>query len=150
MADLIETVTLDLLRDMFQACGFRAAAATDADGQAFLRSATGGLAFDVRLGNADPADATAALDVRLVAAIEIKGELPLDLVNSWNNARRFCRLHVDGRSLLLDMDVSVAGGVAPAWLERQIELWDRLVQILIEHLKDELARTSRPALAAAS
>lgn len=144
--DLIDTVTIETLRDALQDRGFRATIETDAAGARFIRSATAGLAFEARLGN--PAGADAALDVRLVAAIEIQGNLDPEIVNRWNNSRRFCRLHREGDMLLLDMDISVAGGVAPAWLARQVDMWDRLVEALIEHLKRELAAVAPRADAA--
>lgn len=132
MTDLVHAVTLETLRDMLQALGFRASIGPD--GRA-VQSATNGMGFEARLGNPASDGEDGAVDFRLVAAIRVEGGLDLALVNSWNNGRRFCRLHLDGGTLLLDMDVSVAGGVAPAHLAGQLEIWNRVVEALREFLR---------------
>jgi hypothetical protein len=142
---LIHSLTPDSLRELMQSAGYRAESFADQIGVPHLRSATNGLPFTVRFGNrlADKTDAYA--DVTWAAALKIQGELSLDIVNQWNNGRRFCRLHVTQGFLLLEMDVSVLGGVTPQHVRAQIEIWDRLVQELLHYL-----RSSADKLAAAS
>lgn len=135
MTDLIHAATPETLRDMAQALGFRAAVVADANGAKSLHSATNGMAFEIRLGNAAPDGEDGSVDLRFVAAIRVEGQLDLALVNDWNNGRRFGRLRLDGEALILDFDVSVAGGVAPAHLAAQFEIWNRLVEALIEFLR---------------
>lgn len=135
MTDLVHAVTLESLRDMLQALGFRAAISADHRGVGLVQSATSGIGFEARLGNPAADGEEGAVDFRLVAAIRVEGELDLGLVNGWNNGRRFSRLHLDAGTLLLDMDVSVAGGVAPAHLAGQFEIWNRLVEALREFLR---------------
>jgi hypothetical protein len=132
-------LTLDALRDVLQQVGYRVEEVTDpVVNIPYLRSATGGLTFDIRPGNrlADPAGGF--VDVAFTAVLQIQGQLPLDLVNRWNATRRFARLQLSQQFLVFTQDVSVAGGVMPNHLRAQIEVWDRLVQELIAYLRDEL------------
>jgi hypothetical protein len=144
MSDVsITKLTLDGLRDSLQQVGYRVEAATDpVAGVAYLRSATGGLAFDIRPGNQLPDADGSFVDVAFSAVLQVQGELPLDLVNRWNATRRFARLQLSQPFLVFCLDVSVAGGVMPDHLRAQIEIWDRLVQELIAYLRDELRQLS--------
>jgi Putative bacterial sensory transduction regulator len=147
MTDLIQSLTLKSFRDVLQAAGYRVEEVTDAAaGVSFLRSATSGLSFDIRLGSKLPGDAEGGhADVSLVALFNIVGELPLALVNDWNTGRRFGRLYIDRRIanqsfLVFSMDFAVAGGVTPRYLRTQVEIWDGLVQQLVPWLREELAK----------
>ena len=137
----IVKLTLDSLRDVLQQVGYRVEEVTDPVANVpYLRSATGGLAFDIRPGNrlADEG----FVDVAFTAVLQVQGELPLGLVNRWNATRRFARLQLSQPFLVFCLDVSVAGGVMPDHLRAQIEIWDRLVQELIAYLRDELRQLS--------
>jgi hypothetical protein len=138
---VIVKLTLDDLRSVLQQVGYRVEAVTDPVANLpFLRSATSGLAFDIRPGNrlADADDSF--VDVAFTAVLQ--GELPLDLVNRWNATRRFARLQLSQQFLVLSLDVSVAGGVMPDHLRAHVEIWDRLVQELIAYLREELRELS--------
>lgn len=145
MPDIITKLTLDSLRESFQNAGYRVETLTDpvANVQC-LRSATAGLAFDIRPGNYFVGEEESLADVTLVAPLQVQGELPLDVVNRWNATRRFGRLQLSHPFLVFCLDVCVAGGVAPNNFRAQIEIWDRLVQELIAYLRDELPKL-RPA-----
>ena len=137
------TLTLDSLREIFLQAGYRVETATDPGGNvAYLRSATGGLAFDIRPGNRLEGGEERFADIAFVAVLHVQGEMPLELVNHWNATRRFGRLHVSQNFLAFCMDVSALGGVSPAYLRGQIEIWDRLAQELIAYLRDELRKLS--------
>jgi hypothetical protein len=140
--DLIQTITLERLRELLQRFGYRAELVTaEAQKTTFLRSATAGMAFDIRPGNRLPGDTAAFADFSFLALFTIKGgELPWALVNNWNNQRRFGRLHIDQGFLMLDMDVSVTGGVRADHLSAQFAIWDQLLQGLITYLRTELPR----------
>jgi CheY-like chemotaxis protein len=144
MSDVsITKLTLDGLRESLQQLGYRVETATDpVAGLAYLQSATGGLAFDIRLGNQLPDADGSFVDAAFTAVLQVQGELPLDLVNRWNATRRFGRLQLSQPFLVFCLDVSVAGGVMPDYLRAQIEIWDRLVQELIAYLRDELRQLS--------
>lgn len=145
MTEIIFTsLTLDGLRDVLQQAGYRVETATDPVANVpYLRSATSGLVFDIRPGNRLAGDGEERFaDIAFVAVLQVQGELPLDLVNGWNAARRFSRLQLAGSFLALCMDVSVVGGVTQAHLRAHIEIWDRLAQELIAYLRDELRHRS--------
>ncbi len=137
----ITKLTLETLREGFQNAGYRVETVTDPVANIpYLRSATAGLGFDIRPGNQFVGDDQGFADVAFVAALQVQGDLPLDLVNRWNVTRRFGRLQLSQPFLVFCLDVSVAGGVAPNYLRAQIEIWDRLVQELIAYLREELRK----------
>jgi hypothetical protein len=146
MSDLIHTLTVETLREFMQGAGYRAESIIDpVTSIAFLRSATNGLSFDIRMGNPVAGDKNAYSDAALLAVFNIVGDLPLAPINAWNNSRRFCRLQIDKNNpdqsfLVLCMDLVVAGGVTQLYLRNQIEIWDGLVQQLVPWLRDELAK----------
>jgi Putative bacterial sensory transduction regulator len=144
MSDVaITKLTLDVLRESLQQVGYRVETATDPiAGVTYLRSATGGLGFDIRPGNQLPDSDGSFVDAAFTAVLQVQGELPLDLVNRWNATRRFGRLQLSQPFLVFCLDVSAAGGVMPDYLRAQIEIWDRLVQELIAYLRDELRQLS--------
>ena len=137
----IATLTVDRLRETLQQAGYRVETMTDpVANRPYLHSATSGLAFDIRVGNR-LADAEGSfLDVVFTAALQVQGELPLDIVNRWNVTRRFARLLLSPPFLVICMDVTVAGGVTPAHLRAHVEIWDSLVQELVAYLREELSK----------
>ncbi|MBB5048294.1 hypothetical protein HNR60_003057 [Rhodopseudomonas rhenobacensis] len=151
MSDLTMKLTLDVLRDVLQQAGYRVETLTDPVANvAYVRSATGGLAFDIRPGNRLAGPDQSFVDVAFTAVLQIQGELPLDVVNRWNATRRFARLQLSQPFLVFCLDVSVAGGVTQDYLRAQIEIWDQLVQQLIAFLRDELKQLSVRETAAAA
>ena len=147
--ELIDSIGVEQLGDVLKSAGYRVTAA-EQNGVMQLMSASQGVGFVVRFGNGvQPGVALAAdgqpvyLDYTLSCAMQVQGDLPADLVASWNRTKRFARLAAHGQFLLLEMDVVVAGGVSMRHLLSTIELWDRLVQEFLLHLRN------RPAMAAA-
>ncbi|WP_297352542.1 YbjN domain-containing protein [Paraburkholderia sp.] len=138
---LIETVEVDQLADILKASGYRVTPA-EQNGRTQLMSASQGVGFAVRFGNAVPGT-DAYIDYTLSCAVQVQGELPVDLVPSWNRTKRFARLSAQAQFLVLEMDVIVGGGVAERHLRSMTELWDRLIQEFLLHLRN------RPAMAAA-
>ncbi|PFH29466.1 MULTISPECIES: YbjN domain-containing protein [Burkholderia] len=143
---LLEAVGIEQLADVFRAAGYRVTA-TEQNGAVQLMSASQGVGFAVRFGNAVPAavgqDAADAryLDYTLGCVLQVQGDLPAQLVADWNRTKRFARLASHGPFLALEMDVIVAGGVSTRYVRSTIELWDRMVQEFLLHLRN------RPALA---
>ncbi|WP_213737827.1 YbjN domain-containing protein [Bradyrhizobium sp. dw_411] len=138
---IISKLTLDHLRDAFQQAGYRVEMMTDPVANTpYLRSATSGLAFDIRPGNRMIDDAASFADVAFTAVLRVQGELPLEIVNRWNAERRFARLQLSAPFLVFCMDVSVVGGVAPGHFRSQIEIWDRLLQDFVAYLREELRK----------
>ncbi len=148
---IISSLSLDQLRDVLQQAGYRVETVTDPVANiAYLRSATAGLTFDIRPGNRVPGNSENFADAALIAVLQVQGELPLDLVNRWNATRRFARLQLSAPFLVLSLDVSVAGGVAPNHLRAQIEIWDQLVQQFINYLREELPKLAASSTAGAT
>jgi len=145
MSDIISRLTLEGLRDAFQGAGYRVEVMSDPVANAeYLRSATSGLAFDIRPGNRfagqELGQQQGFADATLLAPLQVQGDLPLDVVNRWNATRRFARLQLSQPFLVFCLDICVAGGVTSGNLRAQIEIWDRLVQELIGYLRDELSK----------
>ncbi|MGH8780540.1 YbjN domain-containing protein [Paraburkholderia sp.] len=144
----IETIHVEQLADIFKGAGYRVTAA-EFDGNVQLMSASQGVGFTVRFGNPAPADAAdsaapaAFFDYTLSCALQVQGELPAELVPTWNRTKRFARLSAHQQFLVLEMDVVVAGGVSERHIRSMIELWDRLIQEFLLHLRN------RPVFAAA-
>lgn len=132
---LIQTVTADSLTELLQDAGLRVSR-SDQNGPVQLLSASQGAGFSVRFGNPGPKEGE-FVDYTFRCALHVQGELPDDLVGSWNVGKRFACLTVQGGSfLVLEMDVVVAGGVSQNHLRAMIELWDRLLQEFIAYLRD--------------
>lgn len=144
--NIIASLTLDDLSEILRQAGYRVEAATDPVANVpYLRSATSGLAYDVRPGNRlVGAEEGRFADFAFIAVLQVAGELPRDIVNGWNVARRFSRLQLSGSFLALCMDVTVVGGVTRDHLRAHIEIWDRLAQELIVYLREGL-RPQQPA-----
>ncbi len=144
-AALIDSLTADGLADVFKDAGYRVTLA-EQNGVVQLLSASQGIGFAVSFGNpavTPDGEQAAYIDWTFSCALQVQGELPADLVPSWNRTRRFARLSQQGPFVVLEHDVMVAGGVSPRHLRSSIELWDRLLQEFLLHLRN------RPALAEA-
>jgi hypothetical protein len=148
-SDIIDHLTLESLRQIFQEAGYRVETQTDPVANIpYLRSATAGVAFDIRPGNPLAGDKKGFADIALIAVLQVVGEidakLPTDLANRWNTTRRFGRLQFSAPFLVFCLDVSVLNGVTPAYLRAQIELWDRLVQDLVPFLRTAFTEAAAP------
>jgi hypothetical protein len=138
---IVEAVSPEQLAGVFRGAGYRVTLA-EQNGRTQLMSASQGVGFAVRFGNPG-AEGDTHIDYTLSCALQVQGELPPDLVPAWNRTKRFARLASHHQFLLLEMDVMVAGGVTDRYLRSTIELWDRLVQEFLLHLRN------RPVMAAA-
>lgn len=133
----IQSVSLKQLQELLQQMGYRVTESEQA-GNRQLLSASQGIGFAVRLGN--PAhEADQALDYTLSCALRVQGEMPAGIESAWNIGKRFARLAVQGEFLVLEMDVIVAGGVTPSYLQATAELWDRLLQEFLLFLRQHAA-----------
>jgi hypothetical protein len=142
----IEAVSVEQLGEIFKAAGYRVTPA-EQNGMVQLMSASQGVGFAVRFGN-PAAEAGMYLDYTLSCALQVQGELPEEIVAGWNRSKRFARLWVQAQFLVLEMDVVVAGGVSERHLRSLIELWDRLIQEFLLHLRNRPAMAARETAAA--
>ncbi|KVF26335.1 bacterial sensory transduction regulator family protein [Burkholderia vietnamiensis] len=152
----IEAVSAERLAEILRRAGYRVTVA-EQNGAMQLMSASQGVGFAVRFGNpatgvppAVDATQTAYLDYTLSCVLQVQGELPAELVANWNRTKRFARLASHGAFLALEMDVVVAGGVSERHLRSTVELWDRLIQEFLLHLRNRPALAEQEAAARAA
>jgi hypothetical protein len=134
----ILSVTPEGLSDLLQGAGFRAERRDDPSGLPIIASATGGIAFNIRLGNRAAPPAEGYLDFTYLTVIKIDGDFPIDRVNEWNRTKRFARLHKNGEFIVLDMDIVAVAGVTERHLRATLDLWDRLLQELMAWLRGDV------------
>ncbi|OLF54056.1 YbjN domain-containing protein [Pseudomonas chlororaphis] len=137
---LIASVTPHSLTELLQGAGYRVNQ-TDQNGVVQLLSASQGIGYAVRFGNA-AAQQGSYVDFTFSCALRVQGELPAGLAELWNASRRFARLSLQGEFLVMEMDVVVAG-VGTQHLRSQLELWDRLLQEFIVYLRDYSQHAAR-------
>jgi Putative bacterial sensory transduction regulator len=148
---LLSSLTVENLRTLMQSVGYRVDTMTDRPNAPYLRSATGGVPFEVQFVNRMPGAADSFADAAFVIVFRVEGEVPLSLANDWNNMKRFGRLRLIQNMLVLDMDVSAVGGIAPDHLRANIAIWDQLVQDLLPYLRAALSKgTAMPQAVAAN
>lgn len=152
----IEAVSAERLAEILRRAGYRVTAA-EQNGAMQLMSASQGVGFAVRFGNpavgvppAIDAARIVYLDYTLSCMLQVQGELPAELVANWNRTKRFARLASHGAFLALEMDVVVAGGVSERHLRSTVELWDRLIQEFLLHLRDRPTLAEQEAAARAA
>jgi hypothetical protein len=146
--NLIRSFTAESIRELAQAAGFRAEIEPASAGTGpVIRSASSGLAFEIRLLNPLQIDAKNYADLTFTAGLQLQGPLALDIVNRWNASKRFSRLYITRGFLILAMDVVLQGGVPPEHLRAQIEIWDRLLQELLAYLRNAAKETAAQKMA---
>ena len=134
----IMSVTPEQLGEIMQVAGYRTEHRTDTNGTPLIASATGGISFNVRLGNRAIAPVEGYIDFTYLTVIKIEGDFPLDRINDWNRNKRFSRLHKVDDFIVLDMDIIVAGGVTQNHIRATMELWDRLLQEMMGWLRGDV------------
>lgn len=134
LPDLLDRATPDELAELLRARGFRA----ELQPGPVIASATGGIGFRVEFGNRAEGEDDARLDFAYVAVLEVPAGVGPDFVARWNAGRRYARLQARDGVLLLDMDVLLAGGVTAAHVQATLEIWDRLLQLLVAELRAAL------------
>lgn len=138
LPSLLHALTVDGLRGILQGSGYRVELAADEAGRPQLRSASSGLPYFVRFGNATGGP-DAFVDVTFYSALRIEGGPSPELPDEWNASRRFARLHRSGDLLILQMDVSVIGGATREHLIAFVDIWDRLLNDLLRVVRDRLS-----------
>lgn len=129
-----DAVTPEIMADVLKRTGYRANLVENARGPQ-IQSAAQGMGFIVSFGNPGAGGEGSYADFAFQCWIGVQGELPQDLITSWNSGMRFARVFLSGEFLVLSMDVMVAGGVTENHLIGQCELWDRVIRDFILHLR---------------
>ncbi len=130
----LETVA-EVLRDM----GFRAEHTELAGGREGLRSATGGVTFDIVAGN--ETEKGVLRDVTFFTSFDLPGEVG-DLASEWNQQKRFARVFHRDKNLVMEMDLVLPAQAAPAKsiVREGTDNWNRLLQDLVATLRAQLAQ----------
>lgn len=147
--EIIYALTPTRLTEVLQAAGYRVST-SEQNGVVQLLSASQGIGYAVRFGNATTDDAGAYLDYTLSCALRVQGEVPDGMVSRWNVSKRFARLTHQGVFLVLEMDVVVAGGVTERQVRVNTEIWDRLLQEFLLFLRNFAAQAAQEQAAAAA
>jgi len=131
---IIESMDIAQLREMLHRAGYRCNE-IEQSGTVQLLSAAQGINFTLRLGNPGKEEGR-VLDFCLSCALRVQGGLPENLINEWNQNKRFTRLVEFNEFLVLEMDVVLAGGVSEQYLQAHMQLWDQLLQQYVTFLRD--------------
>lgn len=133
-ANIITSVTSTQVADAIRAAGCAVSVQQD-DLVTRLHSASHGIGYQVHWGNQAGADQY--LDFTLSCPLRIQGgDLPEGLINEWHRSRRFARVAAHGEFLVLEMDVIVAGGVSPEFLNFSMRLWVEMMGQFFLHLRN--------------
>jgi hypothetical protein len=123
--ELLTSMTPDQVSDAIKAIGC-AVTAFEQDGVVRLHSASHGVGFQVLWGNALAAGLYA--DFTLSCPLRVQGGvLPEGLLGEWHRTKRFARVALHGDFVVLEMDVVMAGGVSPAHIQVNLQLWTQMM-----------------------
>lgn len=132
--DLLGFVTSEQVSDAIKSAGC-AVSAIEQDGAVRLHSASHGIGFQVLWGNA--AAPAQYVDFTLSCPLRVQGgTLPEGVLADWHRSKRFARVAQHGDFVVLEMDVIVAGGVSPAHLALNIQLWTQMMGQFFLHLRN--------------
>jgi len=132
--DLLDAVTPEQVSDAIKAAG-AAVTIIEQDGAVRLHSASHGIGFQVLWGN--PVTTSQYTDFTLSCPLHVQGgKLPEAVLASWHRTKRFARVAQHGDFVVLEMDVWVTGGVAPAYLAFAMRLWMQMMGEFFLHLRN--------------
>ncbi|GJG96812.1 YbjN domain-containing protein [Cupriavidus pauculus] len=131
---LLTHVTADHVADAIRNAGC-AVHLLQEDGNARLHSASHGVGFQVLWGNR--VSDGQFLDFTLSCPLRVEGgQFPDALLNEWHRSRRFARIASHGDFLVLEMDVTVTGGVTEAYLSVAMQVWIQMMGQFFLHLRN--------------
>ena len=134
IVSMITFMTSEQVSDAIKSVGC-AVTAIDQNGVVRLHSASHGVGFQVLWGNALASGQYA--DLTLSCPLRVQGgTLPADVLSEWHRAKRFARVAQHGDFVVLEMDVIAAGGISPANLVVQIQLWTQMMGQFFLHLRN--------------
>jgi len=132
--DLLDAVTPEQVSNAIKAAG-AAVTIIEQDGVVRLHSASHGIGFQVLWGN--PVTTSQYTDLTLSCPLHVQGgTLPEAVLASWHRTKRFARVAQHGDFVVLEMDVWVTGGVAPAYLAFAMRLWMQMMGEFFLHLRN--------------
>ncbi len=133
-SDLLRSVTSEQVSEAIKAAGC-AVTAVEQDGAVRLHSASHGIGFQVLWGNVQAPGQY--VDFTLSCPLRVQGgTLPEGVLADWHRSKRFARVAQHGDFVVLEMDVIAAGGVSPAHLALNIQLWTQMMGQFFLHLRN--------------
>lgn len=123
---LLRGVTLADLEAALERLGLPAAQDLTPAGAPVLRSAIGGLTFNIRPGAQLDPEAGRYGDYNFNLMFQVQDSFDAAILNQWNRHKRFGRLSLRDDFLVLEMD-NLAVGIAGDQILASLELWGRLV-----------------------
>lgn len=123
-----------LIQRLMQDLGYRADLATDEGGDPLIRSAAGGVNFEVYYYDCEGGKTCNA--IQFVAGFDMANGTTLEVLNDWNRANRYGRAYLDDESdPYLEMDMNLwGGGISPATFKDNLEIWESLLGDFQQHI----------------
>lgn len=105
------------------------------DGGWFVSAQMGQTPFQAILLNCAQTG-TRCTDLQLFARLEANDAATLERINAWNARSRFARAYLDqtGRPVL-EMDLSVEGGVGPTNIGAMLDTWGGALGAFVTHMR---------------
>jgi hypothetical protein len=132
---LLRGVAIADLETAMERLGLSATLETLPNGTPVLRSAIGGLAFNVRPGGLMASeDGQRHGDFSFNLMVQTEKPVDGNILNEWNRQKRFGRLFQRDDFLVLEMDV-LAVGISGDQILASLEIWGRLVVEVLTFLR---------------
>ncbi len=142
-SNLLHTATSEQVSEAIKAAGC-AVTAVEQDGAVRLHSASHGVGFQVLWGNVQAPGQY--VDFTLSCPLRVQGGmLPEGVLADWHRGKRFARVAQHGDFVVLEMDVIVAGGVSPAHVALNLQLWTQMMGQFFLHLRNYRAAEASDA-----
>lgn len=103
-------------------------------GEPVLRSAIGGLTFNLRPGAKIDPEAGKYGDYSFNLMFQVADRFDASILNEWNRHKRFARLFLRNDFLVMEMDC-LAVGISGDQILASLELWGRLVVEALNFLR---------------
>ncbi|MFV3130538.1 YbjN domain-containing protein [Niveispirillum sp. KHB5.9] len=132
--NLLRGVTVADLEAAMERLGLPAEQDLTPSGSPVLRSAIGGLTFNIRPGALIDQEAGRYGDYNFNLMFQVQERFDASLLNQWNRHKRFARLSLRDDFLVLEMDC-LSVGIAGDQILASLELWGRLVVEALNFLR---------------
>lgn len=138
-------VTIAELEQSLEKLGLPSQREVTKNGDPVLRSAVGGLTFNVRPGGVLEGvdEATRYGDFSYNLMFQLEREMDVGLLNLWNQQKRFGRLFQRDGFLIMEMD-HLAVALGGDQILGSLEIWGRLVVDVLNFLRTAHAPTTTP------
>lgn len=132
--NLLRGVTVADLEAAMARLGLPAEQDLTPSGSPVLRSAIGGLTFNIRPGALINPETARYGDFNVNLMFQVQEKFDASLLNQWNRHKRFARLSLRDDFLVLDMDC-LSVGISGDQILASLELWGRLVVEALNFLR---------------